>query len=149
MANLSIRRLDEETVTRLKMRAEREGVSVEETVRRILRTAVVDEEPLGSLIRRIVGKGLDLDLPKREPDIPIDFSTDDYGRDREGHGQFDRVQESASRYQSTNSMHRRSCSGWYGPGSNNRECTPSLLRIMMAWSSRVVRSHNQVSASRS
>ena len=82
MANLSIRRLDEETVTRLKMRAEREGVSVEETVRRILRTAVVDEEPLGSLIRRIVGKGFDLDLPKREPDIPIDFSTDDYGRDR-------------------------------------------------------------------
>lgn len=82
VANLSIRRLDEETVTRLKMRAEREGVSVEETVRRILRTAVVDEEPLGSLIRRIVGKGLDLDLPKREPDIPIDFSTDDYGRDR-------------------------------------------------------------------
>ena len=64
------------------MRAEREGTSVEETVRRILRTAVVDEEPLGSLIRRIVGKGFDLDLPEREPDIPIDFSTDDYGRDR-------------------------------------------------------------------
>lgn len=64
------------------MRAEREGVSVEETVRRILRTAVVDEEPLGSLIRRIVGEGFDLDLPKREPDTPIDFSTDDYGGDR-------------------------------------------------------------------
>lgn len=64
------------------MGAEREGVAVDETVRRILRTAVVDEEPLGSLIRRIVGKGFDLDLPKREPDTPIDFSTDDYGRDR-------------------------------------------------------------------
>ena len=55
------------------MRAEREGVSVEETVRRILRTAVVDEEPLGSLIRRIVGKGLDLDLAEARTGHPDRF----------------------------------------------------------------------------
>ncbi|MYD99112.1 MAG: ribbon-helix-helix protein, CopG family [Gammaproteobacteria bacterium] len=82
MANLSIRRLDEETVRRLKVRAEREGVSLEETVRRVLRSAVVDEEPLGGLIRRIVGKGLDLELAQRELDAPIDFASDDYLPDR-------------------------------------------------------------------
>lgn len=79
MANLSIRRLDEDTVRRLKVRAEREGASLEETVRRILQAAVVDEEPLGTLIRRIVGKGVDIELPNREFDTPIDFSSDDYG----------------------------------------------------------------------
>ena len=82
MANLSIRRLDEETVRRLRVRAERDGISLEETVRRTLRSAVVDEEPLGTLIRRIVGKGLDLDLPKRETAAPIDFASDDYLPDR-------------------------------------------------------------------
>lgn len=64
------------------MRAEREGISLEETVRRVLRSAVVDEEPLGALIRRIVGKGLDLELPQRELDAPIDFASDDYLPDR-------------------------------------------------------------------
>jgi len=82
MANLSIRRLDEETVRRLRVRAEREGISLEETIRRVLRSAVVDEEPLGTLIRRIVGKGLDLELSKREFDAPIDFASDDYLPDR-------------------------------------------------------------------
>lgn len=58
--NLSIRRLDEETARRLKVCAAREGKSLEETVRCILRAAVVDEEPLGTLIRRIVGRGFEL-----------------------------------------------------------------------------------------
>ena len=82
MANLSIRRLDEDTVRRLRVRAEREGISLEETVRRVLRTAVVDEEPLGTLIRRIVGRGFDIELPQREFDTPIDFAVDEYGADR-------------------------------------------------------------------
>ena len=41
----------------MKARASREGTSLEETVRSILRAAVVDEEPLGTVIRRIVGRG--------------------------------------------------------------------------------------------
>ncbi len=62
MASLSVRRLDSEVVRRLKIRAERESLSLEETVRRILRSAVVDEEPVGAMIRRIVGDdGCDLD----------------------------------------------------------------------------------------
>ena len=80
MASLSIRRLDEEVARRLKIRAKREAVSVEETVRRILRTAVADEEPVGVTIRQIVANdGFDLDLPKREVFPPIDFMPTDYG----------------------------------------------------------------------
>ena len=83
MGNLSIRRLEDETLTRLKARAQRESLSLEETVRRILRAAVVDEEPLGTAIRRIVGQdGIDLELPKREVYSPINFASDDYGPDQ-------------------------------------------------------------------
>ena len=82
MASLSIRRLDDETLSRLKARAKRDSLSLEETVRRILRAAVVDEVPLGTAIRRIVGAdGIDLELPTREIDSPIDFASDDYGPD--------------------------------------------------------------------
>ena len=55
MASLSVRRLDGEIIRRLKIRAQRDGLSVEETVRRILADAVVDVEPVGAMIRRIVG----------------------------------------------------------------------------------------------
>lgn len=40
------------------------------------------EEPVGTMIRRIVGDdGFDLDLPAREVDEPIDFTSPDYGED--------------------------------------------------------------------
>ena len=82
MASLSVRRLDGEVIRRLKIRAQRDGLSVEETVRRILTNAVVDEEPAGTMIRRMVGDdAVDLDLPKREVDDPIDFASSEYGRD--------------------------------------------------------------------
>lgn len=79
MANLSVRRLDEETMCRLRMRAARQNVSVEEAVRRILRLAVADEEPVGTMIRRLVAESAcDLELPEREIDASVDFSTSDY-----------------------------------------------------------------------
>ena len=85
MASLSIRRLDNEVVRRLKIRARREALSLEETVRRILRRAVVDEESAGSMIRRIVGDdAFDLELPAREVDDPIGFTSRDYGEDDPG-----------------------------------------------------------------
>ena len=43
MASLSIRKLDERTLERLRLRAARHGVSVEEEVRRIIGVAVVGE----------------------------------------------------------------------------------------------------------
>ena len=87
MASLSVRRLDGEVIRRLKVRAQRDGLSVEETVRRILAAAVADEEPAGAMIRRIVGDdGVDFDLPAREVDEPIDFTSSEYGlNDPAGH----------------------------------------------------------------
>ena len=83
MARLSIRRLEEETLWRLKARAKRDSLSLEETVRRILRAAVVNDVPLGRTIRRIVGDdAIDLELPQRELDSPIDFTSDEYGTDQ-------------------------------------------------------------------
>ena len=39
----------------------------------------MDEEPVGAMIRRIVGDDrFDLDLPAREVDDPIDFTSPDY-----------------------------------------------------------------------
>ena len=82
MASLSVRRLDDDVIRRLKIQAQRDGLSVEETVRRILADAVVDVEPVGTMIRRIIGDdAVDFDLPAREIDHPIDFSSDEYGRD--------------------------------------------------------------------
>ena len=82
MASLSVRRLDGEVIRRLKIRAQRDGLSVEETVRRILADAVVDVEPVGAMIRRIIGDdGIDFDLPAREVDEPIDFTSSEYGPD--------------------------------------------------------------------
>ena len=67
---------------RMKMRAQRDGRSVEETARRILADGVVDVEPAGAMIRRIIGDdATDLDLPAREVDDPIDFTSSEYGRD--------------------------------------------------------------------
>ena len=81
MANLSVRRLDGEVMRRLKIRAQRDGLSLEETVRRILADAVADLEPAGAMIRRILGEdAIDFDLPAREVDDPIDFTSDEYGR---------------------------------------------------------------------
>lgn len=82
LASLSVRRLDGEVIRRLKIRAQRDGLSVEETVRRILAAAVVDVEPVGAMIRRIIGDdGIELDLPAREVDEPIDFTSGEYGPD--------------------------------------------------------------------
>ena len=83
MASLSIRRLEDDVMERLRMRADREAVSVEESVRRILKAAVADEEPVGAAIRRIVGSdAYDLQLPKREAGRTIDFSSTDFGDER-------------------------------------------------------------------
>ena len=82
MASLSVRRLDGEVFRRLKMRAQRDGLSLEEAVRRILADAVVDVEPAGAMIRRIIGDdAIDFALPAREVDDPIDFASSEYGRD--------------------------------------------------------------------
>ena len=76
VANLSVRKLDDETLEALRQRAARHGVSMEEEARRILKAAVAAPERLGDLALRIFGPhhGVDLELPERVPQAPIDFA---------------------------------------------------------------------------
>jgi antitoxin FitA len=75
LASLSIRKLDDETYGRLRHRAVRHGVSMEEEARQILRRAVSPPERLGDLFVKVFGseRGADLELPPREPHGPVDF----------------------------------------------------------------------------
>lgn len=69
MANLTIRRLDDQTHERLKVRAARDGVSMEEEARRILIRAVAPPGRLGDLFVQTFGaaRGFDLSLAARPP----------------------------------------------------------------------------------
>jgi len=75
LASLSIRRLDDETYDRLRDRATRKGVSMEEEARQILKRAVSPPERLGDLFLKVFGPlgGVDLEIPPREPHEPMDF----------------------------------------------------------------------------
>lgn len=72
MASITIRNLDDDIKTRLRVRAAGNGRSMEEEVRRILRDVVGDEPStrnLTSIIASHFGpaRGVDLELPPREP----------------------------------------------------------------------------------
>lgn len=75
MASLSIRKLDDETCQRLRDRAARHGVSMEEEVRQILKQTVSPPERLGDLFLKVFGpeRGVDLEFIPRVPHEPIDF----------------------------------------------------------------------------
>lgn len=75
MANLSVRKIDDEVYERLKARAAEHGVSTEEEVRRILRQAVSAPRRLGELAVRLFGPehGVDLQPQPRQPHEPIDL----------------------------------------------------------------------------
>ena len=77
MGNLSIRRLDDETMQRLRMRAAEHGVSMEEEARRILREAVSTPGRLGDLAVNLFGPdyGVEVELEPRPPHDPVDFDT--------------------------------------------------------------------------
>ena len=66
MGNLSIRRLDDETIRRLRLRAAWNGRSMEEETRRIIKQAVATPERIGDLAVRLFGPahGVDLELPE-------------------------------------------------------------------------------------
>jgi plasmid stability protein len=76
MASLSVRKLDDETLVRLRTRAASHGVSMEEEARRILKEAVSGPERLGDLALQIFGPhhGVDLELPEHAPHAPMDLS---------------------------------------------------------------------------
>ena len=75
MASLSVRRIDNGVMVRLRVRAAEHGVSMEEEVRQIIRRAVAAPERLGELAVRCFGPahGVELDLPPRPPHEPMDL----------------------------------------------------------------------------
>ena len=76
MAGLSVRKLDDETLSRLRIRAAKHGVSMEEEARRILKAAVSAPESIGDLALHLFGPehGVDLPLPDRTPHEPLDLT---------------------------------------------------------------------------
>ena len=95
MSTITIRNVKEKTKTRLKMRAARKGLSMEEELRRILDNIALQDENefgLGTRLRQIHQKyKLDQfdepfviprfdDVPAREP---IDFTAPEYGFDED------------------------------------------------------------------
>ena len=76
MPNISVRKIDHETIDRLRALASRDGVSMEEKVRRILKQAVATTEKPGDLAVRLFGPAWgddDFQLPAREIEPPSDF----------------------------------------------------------------------------
>ncbi len=72
MASITIRRLPENTKRKLRMRAARNGRSMEQEARELLQTVLAQPEPqpenLGEAIRSLFAPfgGVDLKIPKRE-----------------------------------------------------------------------------------
>ncbi len=76
MANLSIRKLDDDVIKMLRLLAAYHNLSMEEEVRQILIRAVSAPKQLGDLANEIFGQdnGVDLELPEHPPHDPLDFS---------------------------------------------------------------------------
>ena len=76
MANISIRKLEDNVVNRLRVRAAGHGVSMEEEVRQIIRRAVAAPERLGDFAVLVFSPGYgneEFVLPEREHAGPIEF----------------------------------------------------------------------------
>ena len=76
MASLSVRKLDDDTLRRLRVRAAQHGVSMEEEVRQIIKQAVSTPERLGDLAVRLFAPaygGPELELRERGITDPMEF----------------------------------------------------------------------------
>lgn len=77
MASLSVRKLDDTTLEKLRARAAQHGVSMEEEARRIIRLAVSSPDRLGDFAVGLFSAaygGNELELPPRESSEPMEFS---------------------------------------------------------------------------
>ena len=82
MANLSVRNLDEKIVARLKDRAARRGVSMEEEVRQILEQSVAHEESAGDMMVRIFSRTWDGERFEIPDDLSSEVNIPDFSEDR-------------------------------------------------------------------
>jgi plasmid stability protein len=70
--SLSVRGIERDLYERLRIRAARNGVSMEEEVRRILQRAVAAPDRAGDLALECFGEqGVELELPARKPHEPV------------------------------------------------------------------------------
>ena len=77
MANLSIRKLDDQIYQRLQSRALEHGISMEEEVRQILYHAVCTPKDISAIFQKyfsVQGIVLDLDNDHKRPHEPMDFN---------------------------------------------------------------------------
>ncbi len=75
MANLSVRKLNDAVVNRLRLRAAINGVSMEEEVRQILEQAVSIPSDLGDMAVTFFGvdNGINLELSDHAPHQPVNL----------------------------------------------------------------------------
>jgi plasmid stability protein len=75
MASLSIRKLEDTLYERLRIRAAKHGVSMEEEVRKIISRAVLVPDSISEVFFRNFGvkNGIDLELLSHIPHEPMEF----------------------------------------------------------------------------
>ena len=75
MVNISVRKIDEELISRLRKRAAQHGISMEEEVRQIIKQAVSDSDRIGDMALQYFGEqfGGELELPQHLPHEPLDL----------------------------------------------------------------------------
>lgn len=76
MPSISVRKIDEETLARLRIQAAKHGVSMEEEVRQIIKRSVSIPEQLGDLAIKLFSaayNGEELQIPERETHEPVSF----------------------------------------------------------------------------
>jgi antitoxin FitA len=76
MANLSVRKLDQEVYERLRVRAAHHGLSMEEEARQIISQAVSAPEKISDVFQKYFGRrnGIELRITnKHKPHEPMDF----------------------------------------------------------------------------
>lgn len=76
MANLSVRKLDDDIYMKLRQRAEKHHVSMEEEARQIISRAVLSPDKITDVFRKHFGpkNGVDIEpTKKRTPHEPMDF----------------------------------------------------------------------------
>ena len=76
MANLSVRKLDDRIVDKLRIRAIQHGVSMDEEVCRIIEQAVFSPVRLGDMATQYFGvaHGMNFEIPEHKPHEPFDLS---------------------------------------------------------------------------
>ena len=76
MASLSVRKIDSELYERLRVRAAKHGVSMEEEVRQILKRTIETPENLGDLATEYFGQanGVELEIAQHKPHQPLDLN---------------------------------------------------------------------------